>query len=138
MGLLFSRQDVLHCDLCETPFPSMYCDLCLVKLCKACVGEHLSDETKSHKVGSYEKRGSTPKCPKHSSRICELCCELCNITICSLCVSSGEHEQHSKVDILETFEPKKKTLKKIRKKIKNPFILSLKKLNQIYKCRKMT
>ena len=117
MGLLFSRPDVLHCDLCETPVHPMYCDLCLVKLCKACVGEHLSDETKSHKVVSYEKRGSTPKCSKHSSRICELCCELCNITICSLCVSSGEHEQHSKVDILETFETKKIQIKKDQEKI---------------------
>ena len=110
MGLLFSRPDVLHCDLCDTPVPSMYCDICLVKLCKICVGEHLSDETKSHKVVSYEKRGSSPKCPKHSPRICELYCELCNIPICSLCVSSGEHEQHSKVDILEKFETKKKQI----------------------------
>nr|XP_022302333.1 E3 ubiquitin-protein ligase TRIM71-like [Crassostrea virginica] len=117
MGLLFSRPDVLHCDLCETPVPPMYCDLCLVKLCKACVGEHLSDETKSHKVVSYEKRGSTPQCPKHSPRVCELYCELCNIPICSLCVSSGEHEQHSKVDILETFETKKTQIKKDQEKI---------------------
>ncbi|XP_052695150.1 uncharacterized protein LOC128173492 [Crassostrea angulata] len=102
-----SGQDVLRCHLCETPIPSMYCDICNIQLCKACVGEHVSDDFQKHSVVLFKKRGSTPKCPKHASKICELHCAECNNSICAICVSSGEHEQHKKVDMLEYFENKK-------------------------------
>ena len=82
-------QDVLRCGLCETPVPPMYCETCSINLCKACVGEHLSDEAKEHKVVGINKRGSTPGCKKRPSKICELLCEQCDIQICLLCVSSG-------------------------------------------------
>lgn len=90
----------------------MFCDICHIELCKACVGEHLSDESKAHKVVQFRNRGSTPKCPKHSTKICELHCEECNIPICATCVSCGEHEQHKKVDLIKTFENKKTLLQR--------------------------
>ncbi|XP_052715508.1 uncharacterized protein LOC128188467 [Crassostrea angulata] len=99
-------QDVLRCRLCETPGPPLHCDICHIHLCKACVGEHISDPSIEHKVVSFENRGLTtyyPKCPKHSTKQCELR---------SQCISSSEHEQHRKFDILESIEHKKSIIQR--------------------------
>eukprot|EP00105_Crassostrea_gigas_P009946 XP_011425071.1 PREDICTED: uncharacterized protein LOC105326633 [Crassostrea gigas] len=105
-------QDVLRCHLCETPGPPMYCDICHIHLCKACVGEHLSDESKEHKVVTLKNRGFIPECSKHSKKLCELYCEQCNIPICVQCVSSGEHIGHKQVEILKTLQSKKDSLQR--------------------------
>lgn len=75
--------DVIRCDLCETPVPPMHCDICNLSLCKPSVGEHISDESKEHKVVSFQKRGITPnypKCSKHFTQ-CGLHCEQCDIPL---------------------------------------------------------
>lgn len=113
------KQDVLRCDLCETSMPLLHCDICHVNLCKPCVGEHALDETKEHKIVPFKKRGSTPKCLKHSSKICELHCEQCDCPICALCVSSFDHEHHFKVDIFKKFEENKAALQKDIQELEN-------------------
>nr|XP_022309604.1 uncharacterized protein LOC111115235 [Crassostrea virginica]XP_022309605.1 uncharacterized protein LOC111115235 [Crassostrea virginica]XP_022309606.1 uncharacterized protein LOC111115235 [Crassostrea virginica] len=110
-----TAQDIVRCDLCETPVPPMCCDICHVNLCKVCVGEHLSDDSKDHKVVPFHKRGTTinyPKCQKHPPKTCELHCKHCNIPICVSCVSTGDHDRHKKVDILKILTSKKELIKK--------------------------
>lgn len=107
-----SLQDVLRCNICETPTPTMYCDICHTLLCKTCVGSHLLEVSTEHKVVPFNKRRSTPMCPKHSKKNCELFCEQCDSIICATCVSSGEHEQHKKTDVLEQIDNRKADLQK--------------------------
>ena len=106
-------QDALRCNICETNISSMYCDICHYNLCKACVGEHFSDISSEHKVVPFEQRGSTvkyPDCKTHPNKVCELQCEQCYIPICTLCVASGEHDQHQKEDVLKTLACKKERM----------------------------
>ncbi|XP_078331527.1 uncharacterized protein LOC144625199 [Crassostrea virginica] len=107
---MYSLQDVIRCDLCETPVPPKHCDICHIHLCEACVGEHLSDESKDHYIVPFKLRGFIPECTKHSTEVCTQLCTTCNIPVCPLCVASSEHEQHKKEDILTLFETKRKLM----------------------------
>nr|XP_022310209.1 uncharacterized protein LOC111115674 [Crassostrea virginica]XP_022310210.1 uncharacterized protein LOC111115674 [Crassostrea virginica] len=104
-------QDVIRCDLCETPVPSRHCDICHFHLCEECKGEHISDESKEHAIVSFKMRGSTPECSKHSSKICAQYCKKCNTPICALCVSSGKHKRHKTEHISKMADDKKEQMK---------------------------
>lgn len=101
-------QDVLRCRLCETPGPPLYCEICGIYFCKSCVGEHLLDQSKEHRVVPLQKRELTTKCSKHSTQLCDNYCEQCDIPFCLECVSNNEHLGHKQVQILSTLETKKK------------------------------
>ncbi|XP_062588389.1 uncharacterized protein LOC134250046 [Saccostrea cucullata] len=83
-----SAQDVMRCDLCETAVVQMHCDTCLVNICKACVGEHIStDESKDHKIVKFQSRKSTPLypgCATHDKERCEMYCKQCDIPLQTL------------------------------------------------------
>nr|XP_022290125.1 uncharacterized protein LOC111101809 [Crassostrea virginica]XP_022290134.1 uncharacterized protein LOC111101809 [Crassostrea virginica] len=109
---MYSLQDVIRCDLCETPVPPKHCDICHIHLCKACVGKHLSDQTKDHYIVPFKLRGITPKCTKHSTKVCTQLCTTCNIPVCPICVAFSKHKQHKKEDILKWFETKREIMQK--------------------------
>ena len=112
MDQQYSLQDVIQCYLCETPAPPKHCDFCHIHLCEACVGKHLSDESKEHYLVPFKLQGITPKCTNHSTEVCNKFCKTCNIAICLLCVDSVEHKQHEQEDILKLFEFKKEQMEK--------------------------
>ncbi|XP_078330988.1 uncharacterized protein LOC144624841 [Crassostrea virginica] len=110
MDLMYSLQDVIRCDLCETPVPPRHCAICHIHLCEACIDKHFSDQSKDHYIVPFKLRGITPKCTKHSTEVCKQLCTTCNIPVCPLCVASGEHEQHENEDILTLFETKREIM----------------------------
>lgn len=103
---------MVRCHQCEAQNPPLHCDICEKYLCETCKEVHLSDESKDHRLMPFELRRSTTKCKNHSTNICELFCEQCRIPICKHCVSSKEHQTHEKVDILKSFESKKRDIQK--------------------------
>uniref|UniRef100_K1QWV4 Tripartite motif-containing protein 2 n=1 Tax=Magallana gigas TaxID=29159 RepID=K1QWV4_MAGGI len=101
------------CHTCEPPVPSsLFCEICDKHLCSTCCGEHLLDESTEHKVVVFKKRKTTIKCKKHSSKICKLFCEQCNIPICPLCTASKEHQTHIVDDIMKSLVNKKTVFQK--------------------------
>lgn len=105
-----SLQDVARCHLCETPEPSLHCNICDKHLCKNCEEKHIGHKPPKHKVVPFKERMIRPKCQKHSFKKCELHCKPCDIPLCVSCVSSEEHKQHEIVDILIYFEKNKKNV----------------------------
>ena len=112
MDPMYSFQDVIRCDLCETPMPPKHCLNCNIHLCEACVGKHLSDQFKDHYIVPFKLRGFSSKCTKHSTEVCTQLCTTCNIPLCPLCVACSEHELHQNVDILKVIKTKRELIQK--------------------------
>lgn len=93
-------QDALRCDVCEAGVVQSRCDLCEVKLCKTCVGEHLANLSQKHKVAPFQQCGyksDYPNCQTHIHKPCHHWCKTCDIPICVLC-SSDRHKGHISFD----------------------------------------
>nr|XP_022308296.1 uncharacterized protein LOC111114300 [Crassostrea virginica] len=116
-------QDIVRCTMCKDAVAPMYCEVCHIDLCKDCVVEHLSDTDGFHKVVSLKQFLLTLRynsvCPNHPTKQCEQHCEECNVPICCLCVSSGDHYQHKKEDILKILSTKKALIQKDLLELKN-------------------
>ncbi|XP_078341477.1 uncharacterized protein LOC144627700 [Crassostrea virginica] len=112
MDPMYSLQDAIRCDLCETPVPPKHCELCHIHLCEACEGEHLSDQSKDHYIVPFKLRGSLPECLNHPTKTCTQLCTKCNIPVCPHCGASDQHENHEKEEILKFFKSKKELIQK--------------------------
>ncbi|XP_061194024.1 probable E3 ubiquitin-protein ligase MID2 [Saccostrea echinata] len=113
----------MRCDLCNTAVVQMGCDTCLVNLCKACVGEHMtSDESKEHKIVRFTLRKSSPLypfCASHIKKRCEMYCNQCDIPVCAACLRSDQHLGHELIKILKVLDEKKKKIIKEQTELKN-------------------
>ncbi|XP_062566174.1 uncharacterized protein LOC134228537 [Saccostrea cucullata] len=118
----YYAQDTILCDLCQRDALQNHCEFCHVNLCIVCVGKHLSDSSKRHKVVPYKHRKSTPnvnypKCQNHTQKHCELYCEKCDVPVCSTCISSGKHKGHTITDILQKTKDLKNDLQELEQRI---------------------
>ncbi|XP_055999424.1 tripartite motif-containing protein 2-like [Ostrea edulis] len=121
-----SAQDVVRCDLCETAIVQMYCDLCHVNLCFACIGKHIADDYDKHKVVPFQNRKSTliyPKCSTHQNKVCEFHCKECDKSVCSFCndnlLSSDKHKGHTFFILSEIYKERKADITKDSEEIEN-------------------
>nr|XP_022308240.1 E3 ubiquitin-protein ligase TRIM71-like [Crassostrea virginica] len=124
-----SAQDVVRCALCRDAVAPMYCNVCHTHLCGDCVEEHFSNKSKVHTVVPLEQFLSTlnyPKCSTHPTEQCELHCELCDIPICSSCISSGKHIGHL-VDNFESCESKNEVIRKDLEELEKSILPNYKK-----------
>ncbi|XP_062600390.1 tripartite motif-containing protein 55-like [Saccostrea cucullata] len=121
-------QELMRCDLCETAVVQMHCDTCLVNLCKACVGEHISTgESKDHKVVKFQDRKSTPlypECSTHSKERCKMYCKQCDIPVCISCIESNQHLGHELSRILRVFDEQKDIFIKERNELNDTIYLT--------------
>lgn len=125
MNPVYSLQDLVRCNLCETPVPPLYCDTCHIYICKTCTADHILDESTHHKVVPVQRRKGNsefPLCPKHSTKQCELQCEQCDIPICTYCVSSDDHLGHKAADLMKTYNSKKEIIQKDLKELEISFL----------------
>ena len=104
---LNTAQDAVKCDICPNPV-ELHCKRCDVKLCGGCVSKHVSKITKSHEIVSFASRRSDPQfpvCNLHQNAKCEFQCQICDLAVCSKCITSG-HKFHRIVDLMEIFKSK--------------------------------
>lgn len=97
-GHIDSFEDVERCSHCKAPIPIYHCDVCDVNMCRVCVSEHDSNDSKEHKVVALKTLERIAKfdtkCTKHFVTYCNLYCEQCDISVCDECVSSKKHIGH--------------------------------------------
>lgn len=118
-GNIEDAKSPIHCDLCNAPNTPLHCEECQCNVCLACVGKHMSDLSKDHKVVPYQKQGSIPKyikCQSHPSERCELHCQRCDIPVCNTCLLSNSHKGQ-----------RKRSLRRILKKYSKSYIQNTKK-----------
>lgn len=120
-GHINSLEDVERCNHCEAPVPTFHCDVCDVNMCKVCVSEHLSNDSKEHKVVALQTLERTAKCytkcTKNIAKNFNLYCEQCDIFVCVQCVSSKLHMGHKIIYKLRKLESFKNILQKDLKEL---------------------
>lgn len=87
----------------------LHCDICQMGLCKQCVGTHIVDGSKKHKVVPYNKRASSPYFPK-CIPTSNVYFTVNSVPLCVQCISSNEHNSQISTDILQWYAGRKEGL----------------------------
>lgn len=98
-----SAQDMVWCNLCQQRCTVVPASLTCVRP----VWENTFDESIDHKIVRYKSKKTTilyPFCSEHSKKQCDMYCKLCNLTICTLCITSDAHIGHKTISFLEQCE----------------------------------
>lgn len=104
MASLGTLQFSIECDNCTCAERcKFYCNSCYISLCEKCKDVHLSSSvTSCHEVVNYQqrlRRSKMEKCKLHPTRIADICCEECEITVCSKCTTIPKHKGHTFLDL---------------------------------------
>lgn len=114
-GNIADANSPIQCDLCNAPNPPLHCEECQCNVCLACVGKHMSDLSKDHKVVPYQKQGSISKyikCQSHQTERCELHCQRCDLPVCNTCLLSNAHKGHTLTELTNLIRSKKEVIEK--------------------------
>ncbi|XP_061177491.1 uncharacterized protein LOC133186286 [Saccostrea echinata] len=104
----FCAQDIIKCDLCKDRVVQMYCNLCPMNLCKDCVVEHISDNSKKHDVVPSDLRRSKllyPQCLKHSEEIYKFTKLPSKLKVKKFPVFTGNHSQENFLQLFGSISP---------------------------------
>ncbi|XP_062595051.1 uncharacterized protein LOC134256423 [Saccostrea cucullata] len=115
-----SAQDIVRCDFCEIRVVQSYCEICHNNLCKTCVGEHLSDSTRRHRVVPFKEKTSMPDLPKcHEPEILTTIDTRYENIFSVTCLSDEEIWIRGSENILRLFNLQGELLKSIKTKSGN-------------------
>lgn len=104
MASLSTLQTSTECEDCACAERcKFYCNSCYTSLCEKCKDVHLSSSvTNCHDVVHYQQRLRSlkmEKCKFHPTIIADICCEECEVTVCSKCTTIPQHKGHTFVDL---------------------------------------
>lgn len=115
----YSLQDVVRCDLCDSPVPKLHCEFCHINFCNGCSEKHLQDNSNIHKVVSFKQRYQLSDyltCNRVVSTECTPKSDNTDTSIISLCVPSDEHKRNKEhavaIDMSGAFENQNEFIKR--------------------------
>ena len=105
-----SPQDVIRCDLCDTPVPTKPCDVCDRHLCEECEREHISDESVCRYMDFPELLQDVIRCDLCETPVPTKHCDVCDIHLCEEC--EGRHlSDESNEHVIVSFQMRGSTPK---------------------------
>lgn len=125
MDSITRAQDVNRCEFCDENMVDMLCVVCPLKLCKACVGNHLCDDSGKHKIVGYHERNTAvvfPTCLTHTTERCKHFCQECDEAVCPSCITSNSHKRHIFLNISENCNTRKEKINNDYKELEEDVI----------------
>ncbi|XP_062604358.1 uncharacterized protein LOC134266126 isoform X2 [Saccostrea cucullata] len=132
MANVCKAQDVVRCQMCCSN-GEFRCHSCSIILCESCVGKHMSSTVnKLHDVASLifkkDDQPTFPVCFVHGHQKCEMFCSNCDVSVCSKCITSGNHKSHDVKDFLECVTERQSMIKRAKHDVTDTVIPTFEKM----------